>query len=60
VDIFNLGIMSYQLSHNSKHSFNNDHIQRIIIYSKKYDEDDFKLNPKTRLTWEKYFSHPLK
>ena len=80
VDIFSLGVIFYQLSHNLKHPFNNDHIQRIIIYSNKYEKDDFniqfdnsiensdfkdllkkmlKLNPKNRLTWEKYFSHPF-
>jgi len=80
VDMFSLGVILYQLSHNLKHPFNNDHIQRIIIYRNKYDEDDFdiqfdnsienpdfidllkemlKLNPKNRLTLEKYFSHPF-
>ena len=80
VDMFSLGVILYQLSHNLKHPFNNNHIERILIYSNKYDEDDFnilfdnsienpdfkdllkkmlKLNPKNRLTWEKYFSHPF-
>ena len=80
VDIFSLGVILYQLSHNLKHPFNNNYIERIIIYRNKYDEDDFniqfdnsienpdfkdllkkmlKLNPKNRLTWEKYFSHPF-
>ena len=80
VDIFSLGVILYQLSHNLEHPFNNNHVQRIIIYSENYDEDNFniqfnnsienqdfknllkemlKLNPKNRLTWEQYFSHPF-
>jgi len=43
VDIFSLGVILYQLSHNLKHPFNNDHIQRHTIYSNKYDEDDFNI-----------------
>ena len=80
MDMFSLGVILYQLSHNLKHPFDNGYTQRIMIYSNKYDEDDFniqfdnsienqdfkdllkkmlKLNPKNRLTWEKYFSHPF-
>ena len=80
VDIFSLGVIFYQLSHNLKHPFHNNNIQREIIYYNKYVKDNFeiqfddsiknedfkdlvkrmlKLNPKNRLTWEKYFSHPF-
>ena len=80
VDMFSLGVILYQLSHNLKHPFSNHDNQIYIIYTNKYDEDDFnidfdnsienldfkdllkkmlKLNPKNRLTWENYFSHPF-
>ena len=44
VDIFSLGVILYQLSHNLKHPFfDNDNFQRQLIYYNKYDEDNFEI-----------------
>ena len=87
-DIFSLGVILYQLSHNLKHPYDDkpydgNPIQENNIfndYKDNFDEDNYniridnsienedfkdllkkmlKLNPKNRLTWEKYFSHPF-
>ena len=86
-DIFSLGIILYQLSHNLKHPFgysecfspiqyfefikkymeNYDSDNIMIEFDKSLEDNDFKdliknmvkLNPKNRITWEKYFSHPF-
>ena len=86
-DIFSLGIILYQLSHNLKHPFgysedfsplkfyevmkkymeNYESDNIMIEFDKSIDDNDFKdlikrmvkLNPKNRLTWEQYFSHPF-
>ena len=80
VDIFSLGIILYQLSHNLKHPFGKNSNQILINYNQNYDKDNLniefdesiknnnfkdlikkmiKLNPKNRLSWEKYFNHPF-
>ena len=87
VDIFSLGIILYQLSHNLKHPFgysenfsplnfyefvkkymeNYESDNIMIEFDKSIEDNDFKdlikrmvkLNPKNRLTWELYFSHPF-
>jgi len=41
--MFSLGVILYQLSHNLKHPFNNNHNERLLIYTNKYDEDDFNI-----------------
>jgi len=43
VDIFSLGVIFYQLSHNLKHPFDNNDTLRRIIYYNKYDEDNFEI-----------------
>ena len=88
IDIFCLGIILYQISHNLKHPFGlcnntmsalqffdfikkykenyeNDNIE--IEFDKSIENKDFidlvkkmiKLNPKNRLNWHDYFSHPF-
>ena len=80
VDIFSLGIILYQLSHNLRHPFGKNYIEYGIKYQNNYEIDnlavDFddsikdknfkdllekmlRINPKNRLTWEKYFRHPF-
>ena len=44
VDIFSLGVILYQLSHNSKHPFDNDDYTRYFIYLNKYDADNFEIS----------------
>ena len=44
IDIFSLGVILYQLSHNLNHPFDNDDVQRILIYCNKYDEDNFEID----------------
>ena len=87
-DIFSLGVILYQLSHNLKHPYDDkpydgNYIQEnniFNVYKDNFDEDNYniridnsienedfkdlltkmlKLNPKNRLTWEKYFNHPF-
>ena len=41
VDIFSLGVILYQLSHNLNHPFDNNDTLRRIIYYNKYDIDNF-------------------
>ena len=44
VDIFSLGIIFYQLSHNLKHPYKlNENGNLIFIYEKFYDKDDFNI-----------------
>jgi len=43
VDIFSLGVILYQLSHNLNHPFHNDNFQRQLIYYNKYDSDNFEI-----------------
>ena len=43
VDIFSLGVIFYQLSHNLNHPFNNNDTYRRFIYCSKYDTDDFEI-----------------
>ena len=43
VDIFSLGVIFYQLSHNLKHRFHNNDIYRGTIYLNKYDSDNFEI-----------------
>jgi len=43
VDIFSLGVILYQLSHNLNHPFDNDDFQRKTIYYNKYDADNFEI-----------------
>ena len=43
VDIFSLGVILYQLSHNLNHPFDNNEATRIIIYFNKYNEDNFEI-----------------
>ena len=80
VDIFSLGIVLYQLSHNLRHPFGENIVGYIMEYQKNFEKDnliikidmsiedkDFKdllinmlkINPKNRLSWEKYFEHPF-
>ena len=80
VDIFSLGIILYQLSHNLRHPFGENYIVYVMKYQNNYEDDnlavDFgnsiedknfkdlltkmlRINPKNRLTWEKYFEHPF-
>jgi serine/threonine protein kinase len=42
VDIFSLGVILYQLSHNLEHPFSDNDL-KIIIYNKYYDKDDFNI-----------------
>ena len=44
VDIFSLGVILYQLSHNLKHPFDNDDYTRYCIYLNKYDADNFEIS----------------
>jgi serine/threonine protein kinase len=44
VDIFSLGIILYQLSHNLKHPFDNNNNQLYGIYSANYDKDNITIN----------------
>ena len=41
VDIFSLGVILYQLSHNLIHPFDNNNFRRNLIYYNKYEEDNF-------------------
>ena len=43
VDIFSLGIILYQLSHNLKHPFGKNSIEYIAKYLKYYEKDDLKI-----------------
>jgi len=43
VDIFSVGVILYQLSHNLNHPFHNNDINRESIYFCKYDVDDFEI-----------------
>ena len=43
VDIFSLGIILYQLSHNLKHPFGENPINHILTYDKNYEKDDLKI-----------------
>ena len=43
VDIFSLGVIIYQLSHNLNHPFHNNDSYRRFIYCSKYDEDNFEI-----------------
>jgi len=43
VDIFSLGVIFYQLSHNLNHPFHNNDTRRRFIYCSKYDEDNFEI-----------------
>jgi len=43
VDIFSLGVILYQLSHNLNHPFDNYDFQRKTIYCNKYDADNFEI-----------------
>jgi len=43
VDIFSLGVIIYQLSHNLNHPFDNNDTKRGFIYCSKYDEDNFEI-----------------
>ena len=43
VDLFSLGVILYQLSHNLNHPFDNDDFQRQLIYYNKYDADNFEI-----------------
>ena len=43
VDIFSLGVILYQLSHNLNHPFHNNDLYRGTIYCSKYDADDFEI-----------------
>ena len=43
VDIFSLGVILYQLSHNLNHPFDNNDTRRRFIYCSKYDADDFEI-----------------
>ena len=43
VDIFSLGVILYQLSHNLNHPFHNNDVYRGTIYLNKYDEDNFEI-----------------
>ena len=79
-DIFSLGIILYQLSHNLEHPYDSNIFALYTKYSTNYEKDDYiirfyesiknndfkellkemlKLNPKNRLNWNKYFSHPF-
>ena len=42
-DIFSLGIILYQISHNLKHPFAENHIHCVNIYNNNYEKDDFKI-----------------
>jgi len=41
VDMFSLGIILYQLSHNLKHPFGTSYEKCVIIYNNYYEKDDF-------------------
>ena len=41
VDMFSLGIILYQLSHNLKHPFGSSYEKCVIIYNNYYEKDDF-------------------
>ena len=41
VDIFSLGVILYQLSHNLNHPFDNNDAKRIFIYCSKFEQDNF-------------------
>ena len=43
VDIFSLGVILYQLSHNLNHPFDNNDLFRATIYCSKFDKDDFEI-----------------
>jgi len=43
VDIFSLGVIIYQLSHNLNHPFHNNDSYRRFNYCSKYDEDNFEI-----------------
>ena len=43
VDIFSLGIILYQLSHNLKHPFGLNYIQSLINYTNNYDKDNLNI-----------------
>ena len=47
VDIFSLGIILYQMSHNLKHPFDvskTNYLLLVIKYNNNYDEDDFQIS----------------
>ena len=41
--IQSLGIILYQLSHNLKHPYNDNDVQKILIYNNYFDEDNFNI-----------------
>ena len=43
VDIFSLGVILYQLTHNLNHPFDNNDFQRKTIYYNKYEADNFEI-----------------
>ena len=43
VDIFSLGIIFYQLSHNLKHPFGKELFEIMYIYKSNYEKDNFKI-----------------
>jgi len=54
VDIFSLGVILYQLSHNLNHPFDNNDTKRGFIYCSKYDEDNFEIQFDDSIKNEKF------
>ena len=43
VDIFSLGVILYQLSHNLKHPYKSNIYENIILYNEYYDKDNYNI-----------------
>ena len=44
IDIFSLGVILYQLSHNLKHPFGNNYIECVMNYKNNYEKDNMNIS----------------